>query len=197
MTLNAKRQRKHAKLAALPGVQSIRRPVTPGSAQRFDMYYVRTGPPSDHPLVVIPGGPGVASVQQYRGLRKRLAHLGVDVIMVEHRGVGLSRHGDEGADLPPEAITVDQVVDDIAAVLDAADLSSVDVYGTSYGSYLAAGMVFATPDGSGRWFWTRRYCPPMTSMPCGPRFAGCYSTVAHPTRVGWLPRFVTCSTVEC
>lgn len=140
MTLNAKRLRTHAKLAALPGVQSIRRPVTPGSARRFNLYYVRTGPPSDHPLVVIPGGPGVASVQQYRGLRKRLAHLGVDVIMVEHRGVGLSRHDDEGADLPPEAITVDQVVDDIAAVLDAAELSCVDVYGTSYGSYLAAGV---------------------------------------------------------
>ena len=63
MTLNAKRKRVHDKLAALPGVHTVRRPVTPGGTQRFDLFYVRTGPLSAHPVVVIPGGPGVASVQ--------------------------------------------------------------------------------------------------------------------------------------
>ena len=140
MTLNAKRRRAHGKLAALPGVQSIRRPVTMGSADAFDLYYVRSGPRSEHPVVVIPGGPGVASVGAYKGLRKRAADQGLDVIMVEHRGVGLSRHDDDGADLPAEAITVDQVVDDIAAVLDDAGVDTAIVYGTSYGSYLAAGL---------------------------------------------------------
>ena len=125
MTLNDKRKRAHAKLAALPGVKSIRRPVTPGGAERFDLYYVRTGSESAHPLLVIPGGPGIASVQLYKGLRKRAADHGLDVIMVEHRGVGMSRHDDAGADLPPEAITVDQVVDDIAAVLDDASVCTV------------------------------------------------------------------------
>jgi proline iminopeptidase len=46
---------------------------------------VRTGRKSAHPLVVIPGGPGTASVALYR-LRRRAAGEGLDVIMVEHRG---------------------------------------------------------------------------------------------------------------
>lgn len=146
MTLNAKRRRVHNKLAALPGVRSIRRPVTPQGAERFDLYYVRTGLKSAHPLVIIPGGPGVASVQQYRGLRRQAAARGLDVIMIEHRGVGLSRHGDDGADLPPESISVAQVVDDVAAVLDDASVTTAIVYGTSYGTYIAAGFGVRHPD---------------------------------------------------
>lgn len=140
MTLTPGRKRAQERLAALPGVRSIRRPVTPGGDDSFDLFYIRTGPPSACPLVVIPGGPGVASIQLYRGFRKRAADLGLDVVMVEHRGVGMSRHDDAGADLPPAAITVDQVVDDIAAVLDDAGADTAEVYGTSYGTYLAAGL---------------------------------------------------------
>ena len=140
MTLGAKRRRAHDKLAALPGVRSVRRPVTAATGEHFDLFYVRTGPRSDHPLVVIPGGPGVASIGHYRGLRQRAAAAGLDVIMVEHRGIGMSRHDDSGADLPSAALTVEQVVDDVAAVLDDAGIKSAVIYGTSYGSYLAAGM---------------------------------------------------------
>jgi len=140
MTLGAKRRRAHDKLAAQPGVRSVRRPVTATVGEHFDLFYVRTGPPGDHPLVIIPGGPGVASIGHYRGLRRRAAAAGLDVIMVEHRGIGLSRHDDSGADLPLAALTVTQVVDDVAAVLDDAAVDSAVVYGTSYGSYLAAGM---------------------------------------------------------
>ncbi|HZA10261.1 alpha/beta fold hydrolase [Mycobacterium sp.] len=140
MTLNAKRLRMHAKLAALPGVRPVRRPVTPGSGRRFDLYYVRTGRKSAHPLIVIPGGPGAASVALYRGFRRRAAANGLDVIMIEHRGVGMSRHDDAGADLPPEALTIEQVVDDVAAVLDDAQVENAVIYGTSYGSYIAAGV---------------------------------------------------------
>ncbi|GAB5901820.1 MULTISPECIES: alpha/beta fold hydrolase [Mycolicibacterium] len=140
MTMNAKRRRRHDKLAALPGVRAVRRPVAPGAGEHFDLFYVRTGRKSTHPVVIIPGGPGVASVQPYRGLRRRATAAGLDVIMIEHRGVGMSRHNDAGADLGPAAITVDQVVDDIAAVLDDAGVSTAIVYGTSYGSYLAAGF---------------------------------------------------------
>ncbi|WP_199255384.1 alpha/beta fold hydrolase [Mycolicibacterium mengxianglii] len=146
MTLNAKRRRAHAKLAAKPGVRSVRRPVTPGGDSQFDLYYVRTGEQSAHPLVIIPGGPGMASVQLYKGLRRRAAEQGLDVIMVEHRGVGMSRHDDSGADLPPEAITVRQAVDDIAAVLDDAGVDKAVIYGTSYGSYLAAGFGVSHPE---------------------------------------------------
>ncbi len=106
MTMNASRRRAHDRLAALPGVRPVRRPVGGSRAgEEFDLYYVRTGRKSAHPLVVIPGGPGAASVALYRGLRRRAAAEGLDVIMVEHRGVGMSRHDDAGADLPPEALT--------------------------------------------------------------------------------------------
>jgi proline iminopeptidase len=96
--------------------------------------------------VVIPGGPGAASVALYRGFRRRATAKGLDVIMVEHRGVGMSRHDDTGSDLPPEALTIDQVVDDVAVVLDDAQVDKAVIYGTSYGAYLAAGVGVRHPD---------------------------------------------------
>ncbi|HTI73763.1 MAG TPA: alpha/beta fold hydrolase [Mycobacterium sp.] len=146
MTMNAKRRRAHDKLAGLPGVRAVRRPVRPAGAQEFDLFYVRTGRKSTHPLVVIPGGPGAASIALYRGFRRRAAAEGLDVIMVEHRGVGMSRHDDSGTDLPPEALTIDQVVDDVAAVLDDAQVGKAVIYGTSYGTYVAAGVGVRHPD---------------------------------------------------
>jgi len=140
MTLNQKRRRVHEKLAALPGVRPVRRPVTQVGSGEFDLYYVRVGRKAKHPLVIIPGGPGAASIALYRGLRRRAAAEGLDVIMIEHRGVGMSRHDDSGADLPPEALTIEQVVDDVAAVLDDAQVDSAVIYGTSYGTYVAAGV---------------------------------------------------------
>ncbi|MGE2732415.1 alpha/beta fold hydrolase [Mycolicibacterium vaccae] len=140
MTMTARRRRRHRRLAALPGVRPVRRPVRAGGDEQFDLYYVRAGRKSRHPLVVIPGGPGAASVALYRAFRRRAALAGLDVIMVEHRGVGLSRHDDDGRDLPAEALTVDAAVDDIAAVLDDAQVERGVIYGASYGSYLAAGM---------------------------------------------------------
>jgi proline iminopeptidase len=146
MTMNAKRRRAHDKLAALPGVRPVRRPVVPEGDDEFDLYYVRTGRKSTNPLVVIPGGPGAASVALYRGLRRHAAAMGIDVIMIDHRGVGMSRHDDAGNDLPPEALTIDQAVNDIAAVLDDAHVDKAVIYGTSYGTYLAAGVGARHPD---------------------------------------------------
>jgi proline iminopeptidase len=146
MTMNAKRRRAHDKLAALPGVRPVRRPVTPESGEEFDLYYVRTGRKSANPLVVIPGGPGAASVRLYRGLRRRAAAKGLDLIMIDHRGVGMSRHDDNGNDLRPEALTVDQAVNDVAAVLDDAQVDKAVIYGTSYGTYLAAGVGVRHPN---------------------------------------------------
>src|ERR1700754_3851856 len=140
MTMNAKRRRVQEKLAGLPGVRPVRRPISPGSTEEVDLYYVRTGLKSAHPMVIIPGGPGVASIQVYKDLRRPVPLAGLDVIMIEHRGVGMSRYDASGADLPPEAITVDQVVDDVAAVLDDAHVDKAVISGTSYGSYIAAGV---------------------------------------------------------
>jgi pimeloyl-ACP methyl ester carboxylesterase len=140
MTMNAKRRKAHDRLAALPGVRSVRRPVRTDGGDEFDLFYVRSGEASEHPLVIIPGGPGSASIARYRGLRRRANAAGFDVIMVEHRGVGMSRHDDAGADLPMDALYIEAAVDDIAAVLDDAGVDSAVVYGTSYGTYLASGL---------------------------------------------------------
>lgn len=123
-----------------PGVRHVSRPATQ-SAPAFALGYVRQGPRVGTPALLIPGGPGLASVLPYQGLRSRAARDGLDVLMVEHRGVGLSRLDLSGADLPPQAITIEQAVDDLRAVLDAEGIDRVVVHGTSYGSYLAA--VFA------------------------------------------------------
>ena len=64
-------RRRHTKLAALPGVRAIRRPVTPGADECFDLHYVRTGLPGRTPVVIIPGGPGMASVASYPKVRER------------------------------------------------------------------------------------------------------------------------------
>lgn len=140
MAMRARRTLVHSKLASLLGVRTVRRPVAASSSEQFDLYYVRSGPPSSTPIVIIPGGPGMASIGHYQGLRRRAEEDGLDVIMVEHRGVGMSRRDDTGVDLPPEALTIEQAVDDVAAVLDDAGVDGAVVYGTSYGSYLAAGF---------------------------------------------------------
>jgi pimeloyl-ACP methyl ester carboxylesterase len=124
----------------------VRRPVTPDSDEQFDLFYVRTGKKSTNPLVFIPGGPGAASIALYRGLRRHAAARGLDVIMVDHRGVGMSRHDDQGVDLPPEALTIDQAVNDVAAVLDDAHVDKAVIYGTSYGTYVASGVGVRHPD---------------------------------------------------
>lgn len=149
MTMNPKRRRAHDRLAALPGVRTVRRPVGPAHDDEFDLYYVRSSPPgelSGPPLVIIPGGPGAASIGQYRNLRRRAMAKGHDVIMIEHRGIGMSRHDDAGTDLPTEALTINAAVDDIAAVLAAEHADSAVIYGTSYGTYLAAGLGVRHPD---------------------------------------------------
>lgn len=106
----------------------------------FELAYVRTGPRGDTPVLVVPGGPGLASALPYAGWRHRAARRGLDIVMVEHRGVGLSRRDRSGADLPPAAMRVSAAVDDLAAALDAEGIERAIVYGSSYGSYLAAGF---------------------------------------------------------
>lgn len=117
-------------------LRSIRRPAADG-APAFDLTYVRSGPRGATPVVVIPGGPGLASVLPYRGLRRRAARGGLDVVMIEHRGVGRSRRDLGGRPLPSEAMRISAVLDDLVAVLDAERIERAVIVGSSYGSYLA------------------------------------------------------------
>jgi proline iminopeptidase len=134
------------RVAAPPDGHRVRRSITPNGRAEFDLTYVRTGPRGGTPVLVVPGGPGVASVLPYRSLRRLSAARGLDVIMVEHRGIGLSRCDDAGRDLPLAAVTVEQVVADLAAVLDDAGVTRAVVYGTSYGTYLAQGFGLRHPE---------------------------------------------------
>lgn len=118
-------------------IQAVRRPEG-ADAPAFDLSYVRSGPRGATPVVILPGGPGLASVRPYRSVRRIAASGGLDVIMVEHRGVGLSRTDLAGAPLPPSAMRITAVLDDIAAVLDRERIARAVVVGSSYGSYLAS-----------------------------------------------------------
>lgn len=104
----------------------------------FDLAYAEAG--TDHAgptLVLLPGGPGLASVLPYGKVRKRLAAHGLHVVTPEHRGVGLSRHTPDGLLLPGEVVTLEQAAGDVLAVRDAVGGERAILAGTSYGGYLA------------------------------------------------------------
>jgi proline iminopeptidase len=98
------------------------------------------------PVLLIPDGPGRASVLPYDVLRRSLAGRGLDVLMMEHRGVGLSRLDAEGVDLPAHAMTLREVIRDLVAVLDHARVPQVAVVGTGYGAYLAQALGVFHPE---------------------------------------------------
>lgn len=116
------------------------------STPSFELRYVRTGPPSARPIVVIPGGPGLGSLRPYHSLRRIAAQGGLDLIMVEHRGIGASRADTSGAPLPQSAMRISEVIDDLAAVLDRERVESAFIAGSSYGSYLASGFGVRYPE---------------------------------------------------
>jgi proline iminopeptidase len=124
----------------VPGLRRVRRPATTTSPD-FDLAYLRPRTlPESVPVVVIPGGPGLASALVYEPFRRRAVTEGLDVIMIEHRGVGLSRCDSAGHELPSAAITATTAVDDIAAVLDAEGVDTAVLVGSSYGTYLTQGF---------------------------------------------------------
>lgn len=125
-------------------VRTVHRALPDGDL--FSLAYTRTGPPSQTPVLVFPGGPGLGSVVPYAGLRRRASRLGLDLIMVEHRGVGLSRSRADGTDLPRSTMRIAAAVDDAAAVLDAEGVSRAVIAGSSYGSYVAQRFGVRHPD---------------------------------------------------
>lgn len=122
------------------------RPIGGGHGGEFSLAYLRSGPREGLPFVVIPGGPGLASAVPFGGFRRRAARAGLNVLMVEHRGVGLSGRTADGKSLPIEAVTVEAAADDIAAVLDAEGISQAVLVGSSYGSYLAQAVAARHPE---------------------------------------------------
>lgn len=120
-----------------------------GRAASFPLAYVRATPATAQrglPVLLVPGGSGLASVTMYRRLRARAVASGLDALMVEHRGVGLSRTDEHGRDLPREAVTIEAAADDMAAVLDHAGVERAVVYGASYGTYLTQAFGIRHPE---------------------------------------------------
>ncbi|WP_166397075.1 alpha/beta fold hydrolase [Rubrobacter marinus] len=113
----------------------------------FPLAYTDSGADGERPvLVVLPGGPGFASVAPYAPIRPRIVRAGFRVVMVEHRGVGLSRHDERGRDLPVEAMRVEHAARDVVAVLDHLGVGEAWVHGTSYGGYLAQAIGVLAPE---------------------------------------------------
>lgn len=139
------------RLAEKLQLRTCHRPITPGGDEHFDLAFVTTWGDRDRsgrepPIVFVPGGPGMASVAPFLPLRQAAVRRDLDVVMVEHRGVGFSRRDAHGVDLPPEALTLVQAADDLVAVLDALDVESAVFHGTSYGSYLVQLAALRHPD---------------------------------------------------
>jgi len=126
----------------------VPRPVFGRAGETFALAAVRTGGSGrlpGPPVLVVPGGPGLGSVLPYAAFRARAARRGLDLIMAEHRGVGLSRRDGAGRDLPPGAVTLEAAADDLAAVLDRCAVERAVVYGSSYGSHLAQVLAVRHP----------------------------------------------------
>jgi pimeloyl-ACP methyl ester carboxylesterase len=139
------------RLLARPDVHTVRVPVFPDRPHGpwFSLAYADADTGGAGPtLVVLPGGPGLASVVPYLRVRRRLTAAGFRVLMPEHRGVGLSRLDDAGRPLPVEAMRSRYAVADVLRVLDAAGVSTALLLGTSYGAYLALRVAVSAPD---RW----------------------------------------------
>lgn len=142
-TIEARLKRRE-RLARMPGVKTLSRPLPDG--RTLPLAYARSGPRTARPVLVFPGGPGLASVIPYGALRARAVKQGLDMMLIEHRGVGMSRAAEDGIDIPAESVTIGDVVDDAIAVLDAEGIEQVLVYGSSYGSYLAQCLGAAHPE---------------------------------------------------
>ncbi|MGY5764057.1 alpha/beta fold hydrolase [Brachybacterium sp. DNPG3] len=120
--------------------------TTPRHPWPQDLIARRGTAPPEAPLLIIPDGPGGASVLPYFPMRRTLAARGLDVLMMEHRGVGLSRLDSTGQDLPIQAVRVAEVIDDLVAVLDHAKVERASVYGCGYGGYLAQALAALHPE---------------------------------------------------
>ncbi len=131
---------KFKKLLEAPEVFAVDTPVYPGrdGSPTFPLAFTHSGAGEDRPvLVIIPGGPGFASIVPYATIRPKAVTAGFEVVMVEHRGVGLSRKDAAGEDLPVGAMRVEYVARDLRTVLDHLGIDRAWIHGTSYGGYLS------------------------------------------------------------
>lgn len=141
--------RRRRRLLASPDVDKITVPLRRDRAggPSFELAYAVAGSEqAGPPIVVLPGGPGLASVLPYRKIRRALADAGFRVLMPEHRGVGLSGSLPGGARLPVDAMRMDEAAADVLEMLDARGIDRAYLAGSSYGGYLALTAALRAPE---------------------------------------------------
>ena len=146
--MKTNREYRGRRLAEKENVRTLAVPVFPDrdGGPTFPLAYTDSGADGEKPvLVVLPGGPGFASVAPYARIRPRVVRAGFRVVMVEHRGVGLSRHDGRGRVLPTEAMRVEYAARDVTAVLEHLRVETAWLHGTSYGGYLAQAVGVLDP----------------------------------------------------
>lgn len=103
-------------------------------------------------LVILPGGPGLASIRPYRRTRQLARREGFSPLMIDHRGVGCSRFANSCSDpdtarlVQPEQISVAAAARDVVAVLDHLRIPSAWILGTSYGGFVAQQLAMTAGD---------------------------------------------------
>lgn len=102
-----------------------------------DLYYELHGPDDAPPLILSPGLGGSATYWQ-----PNLAALAAKfrVILYDHRGTGRSDRA------LPDVVTVDDLADDMIALLDALGLESAHVVGHAAGGVAALAMALRAPE---------------------------------------------------
>jgi pimeloyl-ACP methyl ester carboxylesterase len=103
-----------------------------------ELAWDRWGPAGDRPLVLCHGWSG--SAHDFALLIPRLS-ADREVLALDHRGHGRSTNTGDAA-----SYTVDQLVADLAALLDHAVGGPVDLLGHSMGGYVALGLALDRPD---------------------------------------------------
>ncbi len=104
------------------------------SVNDVELYYESRGVGA--PVVVV-GGLGL-DVSEMTGLTEPLAHR-FRVLAVDNRGVGRSSK-------PPGPYSIDQMADDLAALLDAIGVTRTHVLGISMGGRIAMSLALRRPE---------------------------------------------------
>ncbi len=127
-------------------------------ANGIELEYRIEGPEDGRPLVLI-RGLGTQMIQWHPDFRERLVASGHRLVTFDNRDTGLSTHlHDEGAPklgevfealaagVPaPVPYTLDHMADDVAALLDAAELASAHVAGISMGGMIGQQLAARHP----------------------------------------------------
>lgn len=108
------------------------------------IYYETAGSPTGMPLVLVEGG-FTQMVGWPPEFVERLAEAGFHVITFDNRDVGLSTHFGGPEDLDG-GYGIEDLADDVTAVLDHADIPSAHVAGRSMGGMIAQTLAIRTPE---------------------------------------------------